>query len=209
MNLEPRGHYPDMVSGELGLLALGVLAGITNLAGVWSSILEYTSYYPLGSRDWQFYAFWGTAHLLNLSLLALGVLQFGTYGLPQLVRGGGFALVAIGSIIVFAATRDLGVEQTQGMDEGLRTDGLYRYTRNPQYVGYIPATAGYALLVDAPFVFPLCGFYLLWWFSFPLAEEPWLRERYGQEYESYAERVPRFVGRRTLWLWLGRDYGGK
>jgi protein-S-isoprenylcysteine O-methyltransferase Ste14 len=56
---------------------------------------------------------------------------------------------------------------------------------------------------------PLCGFYFLWWFSFPLAEEPWLRERYGQEYESYAERVPRFVGRRTLWLWLGRDYGGK
>lgn len=29
---------------------------------------------------------------------------------------------------------------------------------------------------------------------FPFAEEPWLREHYGEEYEAFRERTPRFVG---------------
>jgi len=30
---------------------------------------------------------------------------------------------------------------------------------------------------------------------FPFAEEPWLREQYGQEYDEYRKRISRFIGR--------------
>lgn len=29
---------------------------------------------------------------------------------------------------------------------------------------------------------------------FPFTEEPWLREQYGDDYEEYCERTPRFIG---------------
>jgi protein-S-isoprenylcysteine O-methyltransferase Ste14 len=29
----------------------------------------------------------------------------------------------------------------------------------------------------------------------PYTEEPWLEERYGEEYEAYKRIVPRFIGR--------------
>jgi len=80
----------------------------------------------------------------------------------------------------------------------LRTGGWYRYSRNPQYVGYILATVAFPVWTGAPLTVPLCGLYLVWWLSFPLAEEPWLHEQYGRAYEGYAEDVPRFVGRQTI-----------
>lgn len=33
-----------------------------------------------------------------------------------------------------------------------------------------------------------------WFLLAPRAEEPWLREQYGEEYVKSAESVPRFVG---------------
>ncbi|AHZ24608.1 isoprenylcysteine carboxylmethyltransferase family protein (plasmid) [Haloferax mediterranei ATCC 33500] len=182
------------------LLGIGLVAGVVNLGGVWASILGYTSYYPLGEKNLQFHAFWGLSHTLNLSLLGLGILQFGTLGLPTWVFYLGIVLAIVGFVTVTISTFDLGVEQTQGLEGELRTDGLYQYSRNPQYVGYVLATVGYAFIAGSPFAIPLCGFYLAWWFSFPLAEEPWLREQYGDEYEQYLDRVPRFVGLRTLRL---------
>ena len=190
---------------EWALLAVGVGVGIANLAGVWGSIFGYASYYPLGDRGWQFYTFWGLSHLLNAMIAALGVLQYDTLGLPLWVSIAGGLLAVAGFAVAIAAAFDLGIEETEGMRGELRTDGWYRYTRNPQYIGYIPATVGAMLLADAPFVVVLCSFYLLWWVSFPLAEEPWLREQYGKEYDRYAQRVPRFVSLYTIRELSGRS----
>lgn len=186
------------------LLGIGLVAGVVNLGGVWASILGYSSYYPLGEKNLQFHVFWGFTHTLNLTLLGLGILQFGTLGLPTWVFYLGIAFTTVGCVIVIIATFDLGVDQTQGLEGELQTDGLYQYSRNPQYVGYVLATVGYAFIAGSPFAIPLCGFYLAWWFSFPLAEEPWLREQYGDEYEQYMAHVPRFVSLRTLRLLVKR-----
>jgi len=207
------------------LLGVGLSALLTNLAGVASSIVGWTSYYPLGKKDWRFQIFWGLTHVMNGSLLGLGYLQFGGVGFPDWALPAGIVLFVGGSVIAIVATFDLGVSQTQGIDtggytfveifatpgvakfsvsyshqyeEGLRTDGLYHYTRNPQYVGYIPATIGYLLTVGAPFVAPICTLLLLWWLVLPFAEEPWLCDRFGDEYQQYAEQVPRFVGWTTV-----------
>ncbi|MCO8265147.1 isoprenylcysteine carboxylmethyltransferase family protein [Haloferax sp. AB510] len=190
-----------------GLLGLGLVVGLGNLAGVWASILGYNSYYPLGERNYQFYLFWGLSYTLNLVLLGLGILQFGMLGLPRWVLYLGVMAMSIGFGIVLVSTSDLGVEQTQGLEGELRTDGLYRYSRNPQYVGYILATVGYVFITGSPFVVLLCCLYLAWWLSFPLAEEPWLHAQFGEDYTQYMGRVPRFIGLRTVQLFVEQERG--
>ena len=76
----------------------------------------------------------------------------------------------------------------------LVTTGPYRYSRNPQYVGTIPAVLGYAIICNSTLALmtaPLLGalFVLVM-----LAEESWCRENLGAAYEAYASRVPRFFG---------------
>lgn len=180
------------------LFGVGLGALLTNIAGATSSIIGWTSYYPLGQKDWRFHVFWGLTHVMNASLLGLGYLQFGQFGFVDWTLPAGIVLFVGGLAIAIVATFDLGVSQTQGIQEGLQTDGLYRYTRNPQYVGYIPATVSYPLIVGVPFTAPICALLLLWWLVLPLAEEPWLRDRFGDEYQQYAEQVPRFIGWTTV-----------
>lgn len=77
---------------------------------------------------------------------------------------------------------------------GLQTNGLYRYSRNPQFVGY-------GLLI--------LGFLLAWWNSLAwlgllsyaalahavtLIEEEHLTRIYGDSYREYCHRVPRYIG---------------
>jgi protein-S-isoprenylcysteine O-methyltransferase Ste14 len=182
------------------LLGVGAVTTGLLLTVIVLSIVGRSSVYPLGEKNWQFYAFWGTEQVHNLAMLGLGYLQFRVLGLPGWATLVGGVFFVGGFVIVIIATFDLGVDQTQGMTGELRTDGLYRYTRNPQYVGYIPATVGFGLLVGSPFVAALCGLLVVRWLILPLAEEPWLRDQFGRDYEAYVDRVPRFVGLRTVGL---------
>lgn len=180
------------------LFAVGLAAGLANTVGIVASALGRSDYYPLGERDRRFYAFWALSHLLNGTIGGLAYVQWQQLDPPSILQWAGVGLFLVGAVIIAGASRDLGVEGTQGMATGLRTDGWYRYSRNPQYVGYLLATVGFPLWTGAPLTVPLCGIYLLWWVTFPVAEEPWLREQYGDDYARYASRVPRFVGRGTL-----------
>jgi protein-S-isoprenylcysteine O-methyltransferase Ste14 len=181
-----------LLSG-IGTVATGLILTVIGL-----SIAGVSSFYPLGEKNWQFYVFWGTDMVHNLVLLGVASLQFGALGLPRWLSVLGGGLFVGGFVIVVVATADLGVDQTQGMEGELRTDGLYRYSRNPQYVGYMLSTVGFPLLVGAPFVVPLCGLLVVRWLILPLAEEPWLRDQFGEEYAAYMNEVPRFVGLRTV-----------
>jgi protein-S-isoprenylcysteine O-methyltransferase Ste14 len=74
--------------------------------------------------------------------------------------------------------------------------GLYRYVRNPMYLGVTAIVLGEALLVQS------CALLLYWavWFLaanlFVLGyEEPTLRRRFGASYQAYARRVGRWLPR--------------
>ncbi|WP_226376042.1 phosphatidylethanolamine N-methyltransferase family protein [Natrinema sp. YPL30] len=187
------------VSPTTAAFVAGLVLVLANLTGIVASALGIAEYWPPGERGWQFYAHWGISQLLNAILFALAYLDWNSLGLPRVTAfvagatlfGGGFA-------VALAAGYDLGVEETKGLSGELRTGGWYRYSRNPQYVGYIAATVGFAVLANSTLVAVVCALFLGWWLALPFAEEPWLRERYGEEYERYAERVPRFVGLRTV-----------
>ena len=77
--------------------------------------------------------------------------------------------------------------------EAMLADGPYRHTRNPLYLGTLLHTLGIALLM--PPSGAIFAVTLLWIFQFrlALAEEPFLLTRFGQQYATYAAKVPRFL----------------
>jgi protein-S-isoprenylcysteine O-methyltransferase Ste14 len=71
---------------------------------------------------------------------------------------------------------------------------LYRYSRNPMYVGVLSVIFGWAVLYSSPavtvygFVIALCFYSFIVFF-----EEPILSKRFGTDYEQYCAEVPRWL----------------
>lgn len=78
--------------------------------------------------------------------------------------------------------------------------GLYRYVRNPQYVGVVLVVVGEALLTGMVVLF---GYAALMAVGYQLFvryyEEPTLGQLFGEPYARYREAVPRWLPR-----WAGR-----
>jgi protein-S-isoprenylcysteine O-methyltransferase Ste14 len=72
--------------------------------------------------------------------------------------------------------------------------GLYRYTRNPMYVGVLTVIAGWALLFRAAnlVVYALVVGACFHLFTV-LYEERHLRAEFGSQYEAYRSRVARWL----------------
>jgi len=71
--------------------------------------------------------------------------------------------------------------------------GLYRFTRNPMYVGILLLLGGWSLLVASPL---LAGYTVILVIAFHLRvvlyEEPRLRKQFGEDWAGYAAAVPRW-----------------
>ena len=78
----------------------------------------------------------------------------------------------------------------------LVTVRLYRFVRNPMYVGVLTLVGGLAVRFGSPL---LCGYWILLATAIQLRvilnEEPWLKSRFGDEWVCYSERVPRWLPR--------------
>jgi len=73
--------------------------------------------------------------------------------------------------------------------------GLYRYTRNPMYVGVLTTILGWAMLYRAVVLLPYALVLGLCFQAFIVGyEEPHLRRVFGAEYDDYRARVGRWVG---------------
>ena len=85
-----------------------------------------------------------------------------------------------------------GAVEQGGAKGTLRTEGMYRYSRNPQYMADIGIVSGWMILSAAPWamVVGLAGIAVL--IAAPFSEEPWLKDKYGSAFEQYATRVGRF-----------------
>lgn len=132
-----------------------------------------------------------------LCTLTTIVLDAGSATVPLWARavGGVVAVFAVG--LLAKSGFDLGEAETEGRVGELRTDGLYRYTRNPQNLGYILLFWSSAVVSASLLVGLLASALTIWMVVQSLIEEPWLREQYDG-YAEYARSVPRFVGIRTV-----------
>jgi protein-S-isoprenylcysteine O-methyltransferase Ste14 len=74
--------------------------------------------------------------------------------------------------------------------------GLYRYVRNPMYIGVLLIVLGEAILFES---LRLAIYVLILWLGFHLFvisyEEPTLRGKFGVQYEAYLQSVGRWIPR--------------
>lgn len=112
-------------------------------------------------------------------------------------QGTGYALMAVGLIgCGLVLWRRFSPAMMFGRDaRSLRTDGPYRWSRNPQYVAYTLFPVGYALTGVAVTAWAGVALYLLLVHLTVLVEEEHLERRFGDAYRAYRERTPRYVGR--------------
>jgi protein-S-isoprenylcysteine O-methyltransferase Ste14 len=72
--------------------------------------------------------------------------------------------------------------------------GLYRYARNPMYIGGALLLAGFALYLRSGAALLFCLPWLLLAHIFVLLyEEPGLRRKFGATYADYCQAVPRWI----------------
>jgi protein-S-isoprenylcysteine O-methyltransferase Ste14 len=77
--------------------------------------------------------------------------------------------------------------------------GLYRYVRNPQYVGVVLVVVGEALLTGMVVLFGYAALLAIGYHLFVrYYEEPTLGQLFGEPYDRYREAVPRWLPRRQV-----------
>ena len=80
-------------------------------------------------------------------------------------------------------------------DQGFCDEGIYRYSRNPMYVGYVLAFLGLGILIRAWFYWLFFTPFLLTLPAVIRAEEVWCLQEYGELYQAYMRQVSRYWGR--------------
>ena len=142
-------------------------------------------------------------------LIYLGFLLAG-YGVGQLVsepslgldvslrRGLAFVLVIAGLLLdgIAAGTfRRLGTPpEPWKPTTALATGGLYKFSRNPIYVGFAVTYAGFAMAMDSPVALALLAPCLIVIDRFVIQrEERYLSAKFGAEYQAYQGKVRRWL----------------
>ncbi|MGE0388157.1 MAG: isoprenylcysteine carboxylmethyltransferase family protein [Gammaproteobacteria bacterium] len=130
-------------------------------------------------------------------------------GLPPVAFGGSVAAdrwVDLAGLLIACAGQALrvvviGLEYIKrgGVNKRIHADtlvigGMFAHCRNPLYVGNLLIFAGLFVIHNNPWVYLLAGTYFgtAYW-ALVLAEEHFLRGRFGAEYEDYCRRVPRWT----------------
>jgi protein-S-isoprenylcysteine O-methyltransferase Ste14 len=112
----------------------------------------------------------------------------------------GVGLVPLGESIVRFIRVGRGTLSPTHPTERLVVSGLYRYVRNPMYVGVLMLIAGQALLFWSRALWAYFGYVAIGFQLFVLVyEEPTLRRKYGDDYEEFCRNVRRWVPRLRPW----------
>lgn len=176
------------------ILALG-LASAAILSGglVWSILRPADRVWPPQKATAASFAVtWGLTLGVFGGALWLGIDGWGAVAVPIWLRVVGGVLLIPAHLLTWPAVVRFGVGRTSGGGGGLETGGLYRWMRNPQYLGDILLLAGWSLLCAAPMVWPVAALGILALWLSPLAEEPWLRAQYGDDYVAFCAEIPRW-----------------
>ena len=152
---------------------------------------------PPAQQTWQYYFVWGPTLLSFLLFIIIGIADWNSLNWPALIRWPiGVLLITTGNLLAWGGVWQFGLKKTSGAEGSLVTSGLYRYSRNPQYVGDICTLVGWMILSASIWAIPAVLAGILAFVLAPFAEESWLEEIHGDEYREYFKKAPRFL----FWL---------
>jgi protein-S-isoprenylcysteine O-methyltransferase Ste14 len=113
----------------------------------------------------------------------------------------GVVLIALGTAVLVRCIRDFAVSGRGTLapvdpPRHLVVSGLYRYVRNPMYVGVVLMLAGEAWAFGSlSLAAYAAGFLAVVNVFIQFHEEPALLKKFGASYEQYTRDVPRWVPR--------------
>lgn len=109
-----------------------------------------------------------------------------------LVAAGG--ALAIAGVVAFRRKRTTVNPLTPQASSSVVSGGIYRISRNPMYLGFFLALAGWAVYLANATAVLLLPVFLAYMTRYQIRpEERALRARFGPEYEQYMERVRRWL----------------
>ncbi len=165
---------------SLGVYEAFIIALFTEMFGFPLTIYILTSFFgiPLSLGHMQ-------GHLLATALSMLGIIDLAGAWLVVMVVS--LALILAGFILISSGWSH--IYRSKGE---LVTDGIYRYTRHPQYLGLMLITLG--LLVQWPTIITLAMWPILILMYYRLAkrEELEMEAKFGGAYIEYKRRVSMF-----------------
>ncbi|MDD5543011.1 MAG: isoprenylcysteine carboxylmethyltransferase family protein [Acidobacteriia bacterium] len=107
------------------------------------------------------------------------------------------ALVVAGVLVWVLAFRALGSSARVGLPTeptALKTGGIYRFSRNPIYIGMFLFTLAACLYCPYVVVISSSIIGILIHHKIALGEESFLEQRFGEEWRKYKARTPRYIG---------------
>jgi protein-S-isoprenylcysteine O-methyltransferase Ste14 len=185
-----------VTTGAKAVFLVDVFALLLLLSGtLWSIALPGRRIWPPPRRrSWQYLLTWALFYLAFACNALLLILDWNSW----LVRGAerfllGVPLMVVGAGLVTWGVRTLGTMNTSGVSDKFIRTGPYEFSRNPQYLGDMALFIGLSMVANSLALWITHGLLILVFLITPLAEEPWLMGRYGQEYDAYRRSTPRFL----------------
>ena len=134
-------------------------------------------------------AMWLLAQLAPLLALPVGWRLVLTIGFA----GGGVA-VAVSGVLAFRRANTTVDPRVPQQSANLVIRGIYRYSRNPMYVGFLLLLIAWAFYLSSAAAFALLPLFVLYINRFQIApEERHLLQKFGTEYQAYLTQVRRWL----------------
>ena len=142
---------------------------------------------------------WWILDALWISIVGVSAL-YGVWSIsinPMIGVIGGLVLIIVGVLLLtLGALEFRSIRRVSGIEASrLITTGIYKWSRNPQFLGFflillgisLIGTSGYALFMSI-LAIASSHIYIV------KIEEPYLEKIFGEEYLRYKSRVTRYVG---------------
>lgn len=145
-------------------------------------------------RNWIFILFYGALFIPSWPLFSPKHFGENYYIWPIII---GLIVTITGQLIrgftIGLAYIVRGGKEGKPYAEGLVTEGIFRHCRNPLYVGNILMLLGVGILANSlVYVAIVIPIFLFVYQAIVLAEENFLRNKFGQGYDNYCQNVNRW-----------------
>ena len=138
---------------------------------------------------------------LGAPISQLVSIAFGWSIMPNSARFTGFCIGMIGDVIFLLSVICMKDSWRAGIPEGDKTElvtaGIYKFSRNPAFLGFDFMYMGVLLLYFNPLTSAFSAFAIIMLHLQILQEEKYLAGVFGEEYIEYKKRVFRYLGRKN------------
>ena len=185
----------DLLLTVLPLLAFAASLILLVLGTFQLVVPSFIFWPPPKDQPWKKWLFMTLFRIVVYGLAIASALHIWQNGLQLSRPAAVFAmsLFIVGFGIAFASTGVLGWSNAFGTKDGLRTDGIFQYSRNPIYIATWFGLAGWALLIPIPVVVATLLIWALLYVVAIFLEEKWLAQEYGEPFHEYCRKVRRFL----------------